>query len=138
MKKVFPILGLLAAPTLFAAETNTVSNALEIPPVSLVEQASLVREIAEDASRGFDAEAHAKWVRGQIDALKDPANAPAPGFTNSVQAAHSFLSKTNAPAAISAFPPAATAKRPASEELQQVIERLRVLKLDLDTGSKAQ
>lgn len=136
MKKVFTILGLLAAPTLFAADTNTVSNALEIPPVSLVEQASLVREIAEDASRGFDAEAHAKWVRRQIDALKDPANALAAGFTNSAPAAHSFLPKTNAPAANSVWQQVGTSKRPASEELQQVIDRLRMLKHGLETGAE--
>ena len=140
MKKTWIILGLVAAPTLlaFAGDTNTAANALESAPVSLLEQASLVREIADDASRGFDAEAHAKWVRAQIDGLKDPANAPASGFTNSIQAGRSFVSETNAPAANSPFPAAGTAKRPASEELQQVIERLRVLKHGLETGPKVQ
>ena len=141
MKKMLVLLGLAAAPILFAADTNTAANALEVAPVapvSLLEQASLVREIAEDASRGFDAEAHAKWVREQIDALKDPANAPTVATTNSVLPAPLYFSTPNAPVVISALPQAGTSKRPASEELQQVIDRLRMLKHGLETTPKSQ
>ena len=135
MKKALLILGLAAAPALFAAETNTASNAVELAPVSLVEQASLVREIAEDASRGFDAEAHAKWVRQQIEAVRDQS---VPAIANSVRMTQSGSSTTNARRSILPTTQVQTAKRPASEELQQVIERLRILKQGLETDAKSE
>ena len=140
MKKTLIVLGMVAATSIFAADTN--SNAVVIAPVSLLEQATLVREIAADASRDFDAEAQAKWIRQQIDALKEPTGAAAPAITNSIRYVPPFASNstTNAPVTL-ALPrkwnAANTVNTSASEELQQVIDRLRILKQGLETRPKS-
>jgi hypothetical protein len=135
MKRLLIILGLAAAPTLFAADTNTTFNGLELAPVSLLEQASLVREIAADASRDFDAEAHAKWIQQQMDALKEPAAAAGPAITTSVRAVQPFPSpSTNAPVTLTR--PGQVGNVNTLEELQQVIDRLRMLKQGLETRPK--
>jgi hypothetical protein len=137
MKKGLIALALAAATRLMAAETNTASNAVVISPVSLLEQASLVREIAADASRDFDAEAHAKWIRLQIDALKDSAGGPSPAMTNSIRSGQPLLSTASkAPVTLTVPRPGETVNRSPTEELQQVIDRLRILKQGLETRSK--
>jgi hypothetical protein len=75
--KTFLVVAILAcAPALFAADTNSPPPSVPSiePPalrVNLTEQADLVRQIGEEAARGFDPEAHARWLRGQIEALAD-------------------------------------------------------------------
>jgi hypothetical protein len=143
MKKTLIVLGMAVALPLLAADTNTTANAVAMAPVSLVEQATLVREIAADASRDFDAEAHAKWIRQQIDALREPSGSVAPAITNSIRHVPPFASNstTNAPVSL-AMPrkvnTANTVNTSASEELQQVIDRLRILKLGLETRPKSE
>src|SRR5215213_1519361 len=125
MKKALIVLALAAATRLLAAETNSASNAVAIAPVSLLEQASLVREIAADASRDFDAEAHAKWIRLQIDALKDSAGGSSPAMTNSIRSGQPLLSIPSKGLVTMTVPrQAVTVNRSPSEELQQVIDRL--------------
>lgn len=80
MKSLVALAMLATAPVLFAADTNSPASTLppQQPPalqVNLTEQADLVRQIGEEAARGFDPEAHARWLREQIEALT-----PKPGL----------------------------------------------------------
>ena len=134
MKKTLVVLGIALTTPLFAADTNTTANPVAIAPVSLLEQAALVREIAADASRDFDAEAQAKWIRQQIDALREPAGAAAP--SRSVQPFPSIA--TPAPVSLAKPRPVSTVNASVSEELDQVIDRLRVLKRALETRPKSE
>ena len=133
MKKTLLVLGIALTTPLFAADTN--SNAVAIAPVSLLEQATLVREIAADASRDFDAEAHAKWIRQQIDALREPAGAATP--IPSVQPLPFPSISTPAPVSLAKPRQVSTVNPSVSEELDQVIDRLRVLKHALETRPKS-
>lgn len=63
---------LAAAPALLLADPNPPAGVAPASPSSqedLAEQAALVQQIGEDAARGFDAEAHARALRAQIEAL---------------------------------------------------------------------
>ena len=74
MKTTVLIALLAATPMLFAAEPVTQNPADPVPkvapsPEDVADQAALVQQLGQEASRGFDPEAHAHALRLQIEAL---------------------------------------------------------------------
>lgn len=70
-----------AASALVAAETNSpaptlLTNAVPALQIPIAEQAELVRQIGEEAAKGFDAETHAKELRARLEAFLTKPAAP--------------------------------------------------------------
>jgi hypothetical protein len=143
MKTILILTMLAATPALFAAETNApapslLTNAMPALQVSLAEQADLVRQIGEDAARGFDAEAHARNLRAQIEslvtkpAITKPSVATEPPAASAQQTeATGKPSGSPAPGQVETAEGAST-ERPELTPLKEAVRKLRAMADELE------
>jgi hypothetical protein len=137
---------LAAAPALLAAEPSPSTAAVPATqalalPEDLAEEAALVQQIGEEAARGFDAEAHARALRAQIEALVSTPSGSAPvktvatpAPTLSVPASKPLekptVTTTTTPALVT--PPASSKDSALREAVQRVKTALNELELQVN------
>ena len=138
--KTIIIVFFTAASALLAAETNSpaptlLTNAVPALQIPIVEQAELVRQIGEEAAKGFDAETHARELRAQLEAfLTKPVVKPA-ASVDAVEATPAQLEPTAKPSATASLVtvPAANANTSATgPDPAALKEAIRILRAEAD------
>jgi hypothetical protein len=126
-------------PALLAAEPNSSAAAepaasASISPAELADQAALVQQIGSEAARGFDAEAHARALRQQIEVLvaAPTAAAAATAPTRILPAGRPTPLRTAAVAPMSTEP----AKLAGNSAIRMAIEKMRAAIEELEAQLK--
>ncbi len=142
MKRQYSLALLALAPALWAAEPKAsapVATALPLTQEEIADRATLVQQIGEEASRGLDAEAHARALRAQMESLVATSRAEASGTKGPSSSV--AVPKMEPVKSIVASPPfKAKETSPSEASIREALRKLRsaVDELDarLDPGAK--